>query len=89
MFSKLFSIETKPGAFFRRIDWVAFWGATIIAFLVYFFTLGPSVGLEDSGELATAGGHRSNSGAVSGIADMVDHVDPPTVAAIGPWVPLT
>ena len=57
MFSKLFSIETKPGAFFRRIDWVAFWGATIIAFLVYFFTLGPSVGLEDSGELATAADH--------------------------------
>ena len=57
MFSKLFSIETKPGAFFRRIDWTAFWGATLIAFLVYFFTLGPSVGLEDSGELATAADH--------------------------------
>ena len=25
MLSKLFSIETKPGAFFRRIDWTAFW----------------------------------------------------------------
>ena len=57
MFSKLFSIETKPGAFFRRIDWTAFWGASLIAFLVYFFTLGPSVGLEDSGELATAADH--------------------------------
>ena len=57
MFSKLFSTETKPGAFFRRIDWTAFWGATLIAFLVYFFTLGPSVGLEDSGELATAADH--------------------------------
>ena len=57
MFSKLFSIETKPGAYFRRIDWTAFWGATVIAFLVYFFTLGPSVGLEDSGELATAADH--------------------------------
>ena len=57
MFSKLFSIETKPGAFFRRIDWTAFWSATLIAFLVYFFTLGPSVGLEDSGELATAADH--------------------------------
>ncbi len=52
-----FSIETKPGAFFRRIDWTAFWGATLISFLVYFFTLGPSVGLEDSGELATAADH--------------------------------
>ena len=57
MLSKLFSIETKPGAFFRRIDWTAFWSATLIAFLVYFFTLGPSVGLEDSGELATAADH--------------------------------
>ncbi len=57
MFKNLFSIEAKPGAFFRRIDWTAFWGATLIAFLVYFFTLGPSVGLEDSGELATAADH--------------------------------
>src|SRR5574344_1757694 len=57
MFKNLFSIETKPGAYFRRIDWTAFWGATLIAFLVYFFTLGPSVGLEDSGELATAADH--------------------------------
>ena len=53
----LFSIETKPGAFFRRIDWTAFWGATVISLLVYFFTLGPSVGLEDSGELTTAADH--------------------------------
>ncbi len=57
MFNKLFSTETKPGAFFRRIDWTAFWAATAIAFIVYFLTLGPSVGLEDSGELATAGAH--------------------------------
>ena len=58
MLKKLFSTETKkPGAFFRRIDWTAFWSATAISFLVYFFTLGPSVGLEDSGELATAADH--------------------------------
>jgi tetratricopeptide (TPR) repeat protein len=57
MLSNLLSIDTKPGAFFRKIDWTAFWSATIIAFLVYFFTLGPSVGLEDSGELATAADH--------------------------------
>ena len=57
MLTKLFSTETKNGAYFRRIDWTAFWSATLIAFLVYFFTLGPSVGLEDSGELATAGDH--------------------------------
>lgn len=43
--------------FFTKIDWAAFWAATIAAFLVYFFTLGPSVGLEDSGELATAADH--------------------------------
>ena len=57
MLKKMFSTETKPGAFFRRIDWTAFWSATAISFLVYFFTLGPSVGLEDSGELATAADH--------------------------------
>ncbi len=43
--------------FFNRIDWASFWTATIISFVVYFFTLGPSVGLEDSGELATAGAY--------------------------------
>ena len=43
--------------FFSRLDWAAFWTATLAAFLVYFFTLGPSVGLEDSGELATAAAH--------------------------------
>ena len=40
--------------FFDRIDWAAFWAATLATFVVYFVTLGPSVGLEDSGELATA-----------------------------------
>ena len=40
--------------FFTKLDWAAFWTATIITMAVYFFTLGPSVGLEDSGELATA-----------------------------------
>ena len=40
--------------FFTRLDWAAFWTATLITFVVYFLTLGPSVGLEDSGELATA-----------------------------------
>jgi len=43
--------------FFTRIDWAAFWTATLVTFAVYFLTLGPSVGLEDSGELATAGAH--------------------------------
>ena len=43
--------------FYDKIDWSAFWTATLVTFAVYFFTLGPSVGLEDSGELATAGAH--------------------------------
>ena len=43
--------------FFTKLDWAAFWTATHLTFAVYFFTLGPSVGLEDSGELATAGAH--------------------------------
>ena len=40
--------------FFTKLDWAAFWTATLISAVVYFLTLGPSVGLEDSGELATA-----------------------------------
>ncbi len=57
MMNKLFSGDSRSGAFFRRVDWTAFWTATVISFLVYFFTLGPSVTLEDSGELAVAGDH--------------------------------
>ena len=40
--------------FFTRLDWASFWTATLISAAVYYLTLGPSVGLEDSGELATA-----------------------------------
>ena len=43
--------------FFSKFDWAAFWAATLVTFAVYFFTLGPSVGLEDAGELATASAH--------------------------------
>ena len=43
--------------FFTKLDWAAFWTATLVTFAVYFYTLGPSVGLEDSGELATAAAH--------------------------------
>ena len=42
---------------FSITDWMAFLAATLVTFAVYFFTLGPSVGLEDSGELATAAAH--------------------------------
>ncbi|MEG1788228.1 MAG: DUF2723 domain-containing protein [Kiritimatiellia bacterium] len=41
----------------KSFDWtdrLAFWLSCGIAFVVYFASLGPSVGLEDSGELATA-----------------------------------
>ncbi len=41
----------------KRWDWsdrLAFWVGTGVAFVVYLFSLGPSVGLEDSGELVTA-----------------------------------
>ena len=44
-------------SFFSKFDWAAFWVATLVTFGVYFYTLGPSVGLEDSGELATASAH--------------------------------
>jgi len=43
------------GRFLRRLDWSAFWTATAISFVVYFYTLAPTVTLEDSGELAVAG----------------------------------
>lgn len=46
---------TNGGKFFRRLDWSAFWGAFVLSFAVYCYTLAPTVTLEDSGELATAG----------------------------------
>jgi len=51
---------TGPGThkgqpFFRRLDWLAFWAATVLSFAVYFYTLPPTVTLEDAGELAVAG----------------------------------
>ncbi len=53
----LFAGEREKTSFFSRLDWSAFWTATIVSFLVYFFTLAPTVTLEDSGELAVAGDH--------------------------------
>ena len=40
--------------FFDRFDWAAFWVAAVVTFVGYALSLGPSVGLEDSGELVTA-----------------------------------
>jgi hypothetical protein len=48
-------IKNDDGSFFKKVDWTAFWTATAVSFAVYFYTLCPTVGLEDSGELAVAG----------------------------------
>jgi len=45
----------SSGAFFRRVDWLAFWVSGLVALCVYTYTLAPSVTLEDGGELAVAG----------------------------------
>ena len=47
----------KQERFLRRLDWSAFWTAFALSFAVYFYTLAPTVTLEDSGELAVAGRH--------------------------------
>ena len=47
--------STAPAlSFFEKPDWLAFAAASLVTFLVYFFTLAPNVTLEDAGELATA-----------------------------------
>jgi len=47
-------LDNVTGAFFRRTDWWAFWIVLAISLAVYFFTLAPTLTLEDSGELAVA-----------------------------------
>lgn len=47
-------MEKLRKSFFDQLDWWAFWVCCGVAFCVYLFSLGPSVGLEDAGELATA-----------------------------------
>jgi len=47
-------LDNLTGAFFRRIDWWAFWIVLLATFAVYYYTLAPTVTLEDSGELAVA-----------------------------------
>ena len=41
-------------AFFRSVDWLAFWVTGFISLVVYTYTLAPTVTLEDSGEFAVA-----------------------------------
>lgn len=48
------NIRENNGGFFRKLDWSAFWTACVISFLMYLYTLAPTVTLEDSGELAVA-----------------------------------
>ncbi len=47
-------LDNLTGAFFRRTDWKAFWIVLAATFGVYFYTLAPTLTLEDSGELAVA-----------------------------------
>ena len=49
--------EPEEPVFLRKLDWSAFWTATVLTFLVYFFTLAPTVTMEDCGELATGSTH--------------------------------
>ncbi len=49
--------DLQTGAFFRKVDWAAFWTVLIISFSLYLYTLAPTVTLEDSGELTVAADH--------------------------------
>ena len=49
---KVAFFDHQSGAFFRKLDWGAFWTTFLITFGVYCYTLAPTVTLEDSGELA-------------------------------------
>ena len=40
--------------FFQRVDWLSFGATTLLALLVYLFTLAPDVGLDNSGVWSTA-----------------------------------
>jgi thioredoxin-like negative regulator of GroEL len=46
--------DQQTGAFFRRVDWSAFWTVGLLTLALYIYTLAPTVTLEDSGELAVA-----------------------------------
>lgn len=48
----MFSIERAN--FLEKVDRFALWVSGLTAFVVYLLSLGPSIGMEDAGELATA-----------------------------------
>ncbi len=50
-------VVEESGAFFRAVDWAAFWVAFLVTLIVYTLTLAPTLTLEDSGELAVGGTH--------------------------------
>ncbi len=53
-FGMLIAMRQRRMTFFDRTDWLAFWVGLGVSLWVYLLSLGPSVGLEDAGELATA-----------------------------------
>ena len=52
--SRTIGYHATEGAFFRRIDWIAFATTFLITLTAYTLTLAPTVTLEDSGELVVA-----------------------------------
>jgi hypothetical protein len=62
-------LDNLTGAFFRRIDWWAFWIVLAATFAVYFYTLAPTVTL--GGRRRTGGGGGLSRGAASaGLSDL-------------------
>ena len=47
-------LDRQTGPFFRKADWIAFIATFLISFSIYFYTMAPTVTLEDSGELSVA-----------------------------------
>jgi hypothetical protein len=43
----------KAGSFYERTDWQSFWLTTVLIFIIYLWTLCPSIELGDSGNFAT------------------------------------
>jgi len=47
----------RNAPFFQQADWLSFGATTLLALLVYLFTLAPDVGLDNSGVWSTAGAY--------------------------------